>query len=428
MTIKHSVSELSSSSGDLGYNAVLCRYSEIAIKGQNRSDFERMLIDNLHRLTSGITPFRANRERGRIYLYPRKKVAERFSGEDVKVLSDQIKKIFGISSISPAVCVSTDLSAVEAAIDRFFPVLYGKLANQKEGPIRYAMRARRSDPKYPLTSHELELHFAHKLLPAYPRLMVDLTNPELLIQLEVRKDAAYLSFANYSGPGGLPVGSAGRGLALLSGGIDSPVAAYLMMRRGCPLDFITFHSSPYTPEITVSKVACLARKLNEYQGNGRLYCINLLPAQKEIRDHCNPRCRTLLYRRFMLRIACGIARQRSISGLITGDNIGQVASQTMENIHVISEAADRPVHRPILTNDKNETVALARRIGTYDISCRAAPDSCTVFAPRRPLTKSILEKIQAEESVLDIPRLIQACYQESTEMEPETEESRLLGF
>ena len=409
---------------DLPYNAILCRYSEIATKGRNRGHFERLLIESLHRQLPEMTPFRAGRERGRIVIRPKDRQTKTFNGRDIAVLHRDLERVFGISSASPVMRVSTELSEIEAAVDRFFPAVYEAATGRlPEGRIGYAMRARRSHRAYPLRSHELELHFAHRLLPVYPRLGVNLDDPDILLQLEVREEAAFLSFVNFPGPGGLPVGSAGRALVLLSGGIDSPVAAYQAMRRGCPLDYITFHSAPYTPEAGLRKVAALARRLDLYQGSSRLFCVNLLPAQKAIRDLCNPRYRTVLYRRLMLRIACRLAARHKLLALVTGDNLGQVASQTMENLFVINQVADRPVFRPLLTWDKNQTVALARRIGTYELSQQEVPDSCTVFAPRRPATMAEPEKIKREEESLDLEGLIAGCLAESVRMEPATGES-----
>ncbi len=409
-------------------NSILCRYGEIATKGMNRSQFERMLMEGIHRQLKDITPFKAVREPGRIFLRPKPEHGAEFSVEDVRCLPERAAKVFGLISVSPALRTEPDLAAIEEAVEKHFPQVYEKyaVAAGESACVRYAMRARRGSSDFPMSSHDIELHFAHKLLPRYPRLKVDLKNPELLVQVEVRKQAAYVSFANIPGPGGLPSGSAGRALCLLSGGIDSPAAAYSVMRRGAPLDFITFHSAPYTPEETVTKVACLARLLNTYQKPGNLYCINLLSAQKEIRDRCNPRYRTILYRRLMVRIACRIARRKNIRGLVTGDNLGQVASQTMENLHVVSQASELPIHRPLLGNDKYETVALARSIGTYDVSCRETPDSCTVFAPERPLTMADLGKVEAQEEPLDIEALMAACLGESQVMNPETEERSCL--
>ena len=407
----------------LPYTGILCRYNEIATKGRNRGLFENLLVENLHRQLQPITKFKGKRRRGRILLVPHGRENDLFSASDVECLRQRIQRVFGISSVSPVIETSPELAAVEKVVEDCFPLVYQSFAEAKpRGAIRYAMRARRVSRRHPMSSHELELHFAGRLLPAYPRLQVDLQNPELLVQLEMRETSAFLSFLNFPGPGGMPSGCAGRTLALLSGGFDSPVAAYLMMRRGCPLDFITFHSAPYTPPATLAKVARLARTLNQYQRPGRLFCINLLPAQKAVRDLCNPRYRTVLYRRFMVRIACRIAEEYRILGLATGDNLGQVASQTMENLFVVNKVADRPVFRPLLTYDKNHTLALARNLGTFEISREDAPDSCTVFAPSRPTTMAKPDKIEENEKPLEVVDLIAACLADSTIMNPDTEE------
>lgn len=399
---------------DLPYNCLLCRYGEVALKGRNRSQFERRLLRDLKRHLEGIRTVEASRERGRIVIWPRNH--EQFTPADLDQLRRRLPMVFGLASASPAFKVTPELQAIEKVVDCYFPVVYEKVASQcdPQTPIHYAMRARRNNPGFPKSSRDIEIYFADKLLSSYTRLKVDLTNPQLKVSVEVRRSAAFVFFEEICGPGGLPRGTGGRMLALLSGGIDSPVAAYQAMRRGALLDFITFHSAPYTPPATVRKTQDLARRLFEYQHTGKLFAVNLLAAQKQVRDNCREKYRTLLYRRLMMRISRQIAETTHAKALVTGENLGQVASQTMENLGVINNAAGMLVLRPLITSDKQNVVELARHIQTFDLSREPVPDSCTVFAPSRPATKAKLEAIINEEAKLDIPELLQQSIASTT--------------
>jgi thiamine biosynthesis protein ThiI len=389
------------------FNTILCRYSEIATKGRNRRQFEEMLAQNLTAQLKEMSDFKVVRERGRMYL--KSKRADGFSDHDLMVLKRNIRRVFGIASVSPALETRPELSEIETAVDALFEPAYANSTRERarSNGLRYAMRARRSDKNFPMSSHDVEVYFAEKLLAKHSDLTVDLTNPELCVQVEIRKDLALVSLENYEGPGGLPSGCGGKVLTLLSGGIDSPVAAYQIMRRGSRSLFVTFHSSPYTPDATLQKVTALARRLRDFQLYGRLFAVNLLVAQKQIRDACDPRLRTVLYRRLMLRVAETIARRFGARALVTGDNLGQVASQTMENIDVINCVTDVPVFRPVLTFDKVDTMRIAREIDTYDISKVETPDSCTVFAPRRPATTSKRDQVEHQEKRLPYNDIVQ---------------------
>ena len=405
---------------DLRYNAVLCRYNEIATKGKNRRSFEQCLIASLRRRLSGLDWLRVRGERGRIFLTAED--GRTFGPAECRDLAAGAPFVFGLASLSPGVLVQPTLPEIERAVEETFPVVYEAFAAAQPGPgpIRYAMRARRSGRPLGMTSKELEILFAERLLPRYPRLKVDLATPDLRVDVEVRQERAFVSYERIPGPGGLPTGTGGRLVAFLSGGIDSPVACYRMMKRGCPLVFVTFHSAPYTPPGTTTKVAELVRILNRYQRPEPLTAVNLLPAQKVIRDTCNERFRTLLYRRLMVRLGVLIAHWRRALGLVTGENLGQVASQTLPNLGVIAEAACLPIFRPLIANDKVETVAVAERIGTLPISNQPMPDSCTVFAPRRPATGADVARVKGEEEKLDMAALLRECVAGTRQIDPET--------
>ena len=397
----------------LPYDAILCRYNEIATKGRNRHTFEDRLIASLRRtLAPALGRLAAQKSGGRIILTPED--GHTLGEAELAALRAAAPTVAGLSSLSPGFLIGTALHDFEQAVDAHFEDVYQAFAAVTEPDDRtYAFRVRRTDKRFAMTATELEIHFANRLLPTHPDLKLDLRHAALCVELEIRRDLGFLCFERIEGAGGLPVGSAGRVLALLSGGFDSPVACYQMLRRGCGVDYITFHSAPYTPPAYLTKVAAIARRLNALQPYGCLVAVNLLPAQKAVRDLCRSRYRTVLYRRFMLRIATRVAGLLHDTALVTGDNIGQVASQTLSNMTVINAATDMLVLRPLLTFEKLETVSLARHIGTYDLSAEQVPDSCTIFAPPDPATSTILHYILQDEEKLDVPALTEQCLQQT---------------
>ena len=393
----------------LPYNAVSCRYSEIGTKGRNRSFFVRRLTTALHRrLARWFGNPRFVLEEGRIFMLPEGKDAV-LTPEQLAALRAEIPGLPGIASVSPGFLLEPELPTLESCILETFPKVYEAfVANFPPEERTYTMRANRSVKTFPMRSAELERHFAERLLPGRG-LTLDLRGGNLRIEVDIRAKRAFVDYERIEGPGGLPTGSAGSVLALLSGGFDSPVACYEMMRRGCNVDFITFHSSPYTPPATITKVCGIVRKLNEFQKRGRLVAVNLLPVQKAIRDACEDRHRTVLYRRCMTRLATVVARHFEDTALVTGDNLGQVASQTLANLDVISRATPMLILRPLLTYDKLDIMRAAERIGTAALSLEKVPDSCTVFAPENPATNAHLDAVLADEAKLDLPRLLREC-------------------
>ncbi len=393
---------------NLPYNAVLFRYSEIGIKGRNRRHFENALMQRLQYVLADFTAFRILRERGRIAIVPADEGTV-FNATDLGMLRVGVPRVFGLASASPCFRTDSTLDAMSRVIDDTFPqvVTHYEQAFPSGHQIRYAMRTRKNNRAFPMSSNDVEIHFAERLLPQHPRLMIDLTHPDLKIQVEIRKKHTFITYEEIAGPGGLPTGTSGHVLAMLSGGIDSPVACYQVMRRGCTVDYLTFHSSPYTPPGTLRKVARLAAPLSTYQGTGGLFAVNLLEAQKTIRETCTERFRTILYRRLMLRVAQRLAHDRSAKAVVTGENLGQVASQTLQNLTVIEAAADVTVLRPLLAFDKQDIVSIARQLDLLDISNEPMPDSCTVFAPDNPATNAPLQRIIQEESKFDVDALVQ---------------------
>ena len=385
------------------YNAVICRYHEIATKGDNRSFFERTMLENLKRILRDEFPdLRYRRVRGRLYM----EFADKrdFEATELARVSELLQlRALGIENFSPAIITVPDMEKISETIKTagatIFPAAIEK-AHKEERTLRFRIRARRSDKNFPLRSQEIEIALCCLLGGIYGRenLKLDLDDADITVGVEVREEMAIIYLESFPAPGGLPVGCNDRTLALLSGGIDSPVACYLTMKRGSPVDFIGFHSEPYTPPETVEKVQRIANYLNTFQQPGRLYMVNLVELQKLIRDNCNPRYRTVLYRRLMFRIAEYIARKRKIGALLTGESLGQVASQTLVNMHTIGNAVNMLILRPLCGQDKMETIDIARKIGTFELSKEQVPDSCTVFAPDRPSTRVSVEDAEAEEA------------------------------
>ena len=379
------------------YNSIICRYHEIATKGNNRNMFERCLVENIQYLLRDVAPCRVRRVRGRVWVEHRDGIE--FTPGELDAIRPQLAKAFGLESFSPAVRIAPPdqeeirKAAVRTAADVIAPKLNGR------DQLTFRVRARRSNKKYPLRSTEIEIDLVTCIAALFPpgSLKIDLDHAEITLGCEVRDEFAALFWERFEAPGGLPVGSNPRVLTLLSGGIDSPVAAYLAMKRGCPTDFITFHSAPYTPPETVDKVRGIAKLLNTFQLPGKLHCCNLAPLQKLIRDNCQERFRTVLYRRAMMRIAEQVARKNNCRALVTGEAVGQVASQTLVNLDTINHAVDILILRPLVGADKHDAIAIAEKIGSYPLSCVQVPDSCTVFAPSSPSTATPRALAEAEE-------------------------------
>ncbi len=387
------------------YNSIICRYHEIAIKGDNRNHFEQCLVDNLYWLLKGL-PVRVRRIRGRVWI--EKSDRGDFSAEELAAAEAQLRKAFGLESYSPAVMLPPEMEGIRRAVKALAPEVLNPVLEKSAGPIRFRIRARRSDKNFPLRSQEIEIELATWLWENFggDRLKLDLDHAEISFGVEVREEMAIVFLETRHGPGGLPVGSNARTLALLSGGIDSPVACYLTMKRGSAVEFLTFHSAPYTPPETTEKVQRIAAHLNTFQKPMRLHLCNLAPIQKLIRDKCNPRCRTVLYRRMMFRIAEMVAMGGKCEALITGESLGQVASQTVTNLSTINAATEMLVLRPLIGQDKLETINLAERIGSFELSKEQVPDSCTVFAPARPATALSVERALEEEAKLGDYRVV----------------------
>lgn len=376
--------------------ALLVRYSEIALKKGNRPVFERALARNLQEAAANVSPVRVERTFGRVTVFPERRASQ---------VAERLARVPGVKTVSPV--WGADSSDPED-IARVGKLLLDDVLADHPGPfpVTFRIRVRRSEKRFPMSSGELEHYLGPRILPGPEQVKVDLERAQLTLGIEVRADRTWLFLRTLDGPGGLPVGTLGRGLVLLSGGIDSPVAAFLAMKRGLRVGYVSFHSAPYIGEGFVKKVQDLAHQLGQFQSKARLFVVPFAEVQTAVRDHAPEPYRTVLYRRFMQRIADRLADRHDYQALVTGESLGQVASQTLENMECIGSVTDRLVLRPLLTYDKEEAVAVARRIGTFTLSNVAEPDCCTVFQPSRPVIKGTLAECEAAEQDLDVEDLV----------------------
>lgn len=395
------------------YNSIVCRYHEIATKGNNRLMFENKLIENMKYLCSDVEGLSFQRVRGRIFIH-RTSDKLPFSPEELEKIKDALSRTFGLESFSPAVECAPDLSQILEIVKNTAPDVFEKELKNSE-TVEFRISSRRSDKRFPLTSNEINIRAAEVIFNIFgeDRLKVNLTKHQVNVGIEIRERHGLVYYESFKGPGGLPVGTNASVLALLSGGIDSPVACHMTMKRGCHVDYLTFHSFPYTPMESLDKVKRLGAVLNRYQKKGVLFACNLSEVQKLIRDNCNQKYRTVLYRRMMMRIASMLCRDKRFEAIITGESMGQVASQTIRNMSVINESIPDLIIRPLAGLDKIESIERAQKIGTFNISIEDFPDSCTVFAPPSPSIAAKLELVREEESMIpDLENVLKKAYDE----------------
>lgn len=375
------------------YDHIVIRYAEIALKGKNQKDFLNRLIHNIKeqiKTDLDITPV-IEREMGRIYL--------KLEGQSPELFFDSLNHVFGISSYSPARKTSLDLEEIKAAA-------LDELRAAMNGPCRFRVSVKRPNKQFPITSPDMQQLIAAHMLKNISGLKADLHQYDIDLLLEIRYDAAYIYTRSYPGLHGLPVGSSGRGVVLLSGGIDSPVAGWLAMKRGVTIEAVHFHSYPYTSEKAKEKVLELAKRMAKYSNRVVVHMVPFTKIQEEIAHYCHDNMRIPIMRRIMVRIAEAIARQRDCLAIFTGDNLGQVASQTMESIYAINAVASMPILRPCITMEKEEIIRLAQQIDTYETSILPYEDCCTVFVPKEPKTKPKMKACEKEEAKLDLDALI----------------------
>ncbi len=380
---------------------VLVRYGELALKGGNRSFFEKTLRRNLQHALRGFPGARVERMRGRLLAGP---------FENALPPAKALARVFGVSSVSPVLSLSagSGLEELEKGVRALAEEWLGE--RPPRGKVTFKVETRRADKSYPSTSAEISARLGASLLSAFPSLEARMKDPELRVEVDIRSEAIFVSTGRIQGPGGLPVGTQAGGVLLLSGGIDSPVAGWLAMKRGMALQAAHFDSYPYTSRESLQKVEDLAGVLGSWCGGLRLHVFPFTAVQEAVKESCSPRYHTVIFRRMMHRIARRLAQETGGLAIVTGESLGQVASQTLENLAVIDQAVDIPVLRPLVTFDKQETVDLARRIGTFDISARPFPDCCTVFTPSRPVIRGKIETALEEEEKLPWKELLEECF------------------
>ncbi|MBS7528546.1 tRNA 4-thiouridine(8) synthase ThiI [Fusibacter paucivorans] len=372
---------------------LLVRYGELALKGNNRRFFEKKLIKSVQRSLSQIESAKVLDQHGRLFIAS--------SEEDQQAVIKAVTRIFGIVSVSVAKCIKNDFEQMKteglAEIQHLMTT---------KGIKTFKVEARRSNKGFHMTSPEICKNIgAYILSQTNGALSVDVHHPDCTLQFEIR-DKTYIFSDRIAGPGGLPLGSAGRGMLLLSGGIDSPVAGYQMAKRGVELEAVHFHSYPFTSERALEKVLDLGKTLTRYTQHLKIHSINLLEIQQSIAEHCPEEEMTILSRRFMMRIAEKISEKNRCQCLITGENIGQVASQTMEGLTATNASVSLPILRPLIAYDKLDIIDVAKKIETFETSILPFEDCCTVFLPDKVVTKPKVEKLEYSESKLAVEALI----------------------
>lgn len=376
---------------------ILCKYGEIILKGANRRNFESALVKEVRRRASPYGKFRIYYLQSTIYIEPQEDAC------DMDGMYDTAKKVFGIVAVNrAAVCEKTMESVVSCARD----YLPGKMA----GVRTFKVEAKRSDKRFPLKSPEISKEIGGVILSAMPRLRVDVHHPDVVVTVEIRDEYAFIRAGQEEGAGGLPLRSAGRGLLLLSGGIDSPVAGCMMAKRGLDVEALHFESFPYTSERAKEKVMTLAEEMCAFCGRIHVHVISLTHIQEVLRDNCEEDYFTLLLRMFMMKLAERCAGEFGCECLVTGESLGQVASQTLSAIGVTDSATSLPVFRPCIGLDKEEIVREARKYGTFETSILPFEDCCTVFTPRHPKTKPHLSAVLAELEKVDMEGLLDEAY------------------
>ena len=378
-------------------NIFIVRCGEVALKGMNKPYFEKMLVNRIKKLLKKFDNVEAYRHEGLIFVRADKK-------HDPEMIIGEISKVFGVASISPALECESELNSIgDAAVALMMDLI------EKKGIKTFKVDAKRADKNFPVKSPEIARIIGAKVLVGCKVLKVDVHNPDCVLFVDLRKDKSYVFEQKISGFGGLPLGTNGKGMVLLSGGIDSPVAAWMMAKRGMLIEAVHFHSYPYTSQRAQEKVEDLARIIAQYCGRFKMNVINLLPIQEKIVENCPEEETTILVRRFMMRIAEKVAQKSDCSMLITGENLGQVASQTAEALVVTDATVKMPVMRPLIALDKVDIIQKAKDIGTFETSIMPYEDCCTVFLPKHPATKPKLEKILESESKLDVDALVEAA-------------------
>lgn len=377
---------------------ILLKLGEVVLKGLNRRNFEDTLMRNIRRRLNGLGAFDVHERQSTIYVKPKDEDADLFTAQE------RLSKVFGIASLTRACETEKNMDAILRACEEY---LRGPLSGVKT----FKVESKRSDKKFPLKSPQICAQAGGYILSRFPNLKVDVNHPDYTVRIEVRDTAAYVHGNAERGAGGIPVGTGGKAAILISGGIDSPVAAWMMARRGVELTAVHFASPPYTSERAEQKVRDLLAKVGAYAGRMTMFTVPFAKVQEQIMSNCPEELFTIIMRRMMMRCSEKIAQSEGCRALITGESLGQVASQTLEAIVCTDVVANMPVFRPLIGMDKREIVDYANQIDTYELSIQPYEDCCTIFTPKHPRTKPVLKYVEKAEEALNCDALIEECVQ-----------------
>ncbi|EGO6137614.1 tRNA uracil 4-sulfurtransferase ThiI [Enterococcus faecalis] len=389
------------------YTEIMVRYGELSTKGKNRKTFIMQLAQNVKRALADFPALKIHADRDRMHIL--------LNGEDSEEVIPKLSKVFGIQNFSPSIRIEKEMSAIRAMVQEVVREVYtpGKT---------FKITAKRSDHSFELDSNGLNQELGGAVIEAIPEIQVQMKKPDINLRIEIRKDAAYLSYETIRGAGGLPVGTSGRGMLMLSGGIDSPVAGYLAMKRGVEVEAVHFASPPYTSEQALQKAKDLAEKLVPYVGTIQFIEVPFTEIQEEIKRVVPQGYLMTITRRLMLRLTDTIREMRKGLVIINGESLGQVASQTLQSMVAINEVTSTPIIRPVVSMDKTEIIEIAEKIDTFELAIQPFEDCCTIFAPPQPKTRPRLDKAQDYEARLDLEGLMDRALEglKITEISAET--------
>lgn len=391
------------------YKEILIRYGELSTKGKNKKDFIARLRENIRYSFADLAPLKIRTERDRMFI-------ETETEERLEQLMTRLPKIFGIQSFSAVASADKNMDAIKAVAH--------EIMAQYTDETTFKVEVKRTDKKFPMETHDIQRDLGGYLLTHLDQLSVDVKNPQVPLRVEIREDAAYLMAGVMKGAGGMPVGSNGKSLLMLSGGIDSPVAAYLMMKRGVRIEAVHFFSPPYTSQNSLQKVMDLTNICTQFGARIRLHIIPFTEIQTLIKDRVPANISMTTTRRMMMKVADQLREEIGALGIVTGESLGQVASQTLQSLTAINDVTSTPVLRPLLSYDKLEIIDIAEKIGTYETSILPYEDCCTIFTPSNPKTKPKLEKVEYYESFTEFDELIEkAIRNRETHVFPRKEEA-----
>ena len=384
---------------NLNYSEIMVRYGELSTKGKNRMRFIGRLAKNIREVLTEFPTISVKAERDRAHIF--------LNGAEYGPLAEKLVKVFGIQNFSPAIKVDKNMPAIEAAVATLMKNVY------QEG-MTFKITAKRSDHDFELDSTELNRELGHTVIMAVPHAKVQMKKPDIDLRVEIRPDFAYLSYETIKGAGGLPVGTAGKGMLMLSGGIDSPVAGYLALKRGVEIEAVHFASPPYTSPGALQKAKDLASKLTVFGGDIQFIEVPFTEIQEEIKEKVPMPYLMTVTRRFMMRVVDEIRARRHGQVIINGESLGQVASQTLESMAAINAVTNIPILRPLASMDKHDIIEISREIGTYETSILPYEDCCTVFVPENPVIKPLISICEDGEKELDIDKLVEDAINSST--------------